>query len=169
VATETIRVGDRSVQTLRELIRPGLRGVFVGINPSPTSVAAGHYYQGRLGKRFWTRLQDARIVGPLPTGHEDDAAFQAGFGFADLIRRPTRGAHEIAPPEWRDAAVDLAARLAPARGAVVVFVFARARDEAGTFLRRSGWVTEAMPGPYAPREEVDRRMRELRVALGGSP
>ena len=34
------------VQTLADLFRHGLRAVVVGINPSPVSVAAGHYYQG---------------------------------------------------------------------------------------------------------------------------
>ena len=40
------------VETLEDLLRPGLRAVCVGINPAPVSVAAGHYYQGRLGQAF---------------------------------------------------------------------------------------------------------------------
>src|SRR5712691_1489057 len=30
--------------------------LLVGINPAPVSVAAGHYYQGRIGQRLWRRL-----------------------------------------------------------------------------------------------------------------
>ena len=41
-------MGGRVV-TLKDLLRPGLRGVCIGTNPAPTSVAAGHYYQGKLG------------------------------------------------------------------------------------------------------------------------
>jgi hypothetical protein len=43
----------RSVTTLEDLLRPGLLAVVVGINPAPASVATGHYYQGRAGRRLW--------------------------------------------------------------------------------------------------------------------
>jgi hypothetical protein len=46
----------QQVETLADLLRPGLRAICVGINPSPVSVAAGHYYQGQIGRRFWQRL-----------------------------------------------------------------------------------------------------------------
>ncbi|MBV9247290.1 MAG: hypothetical protein JO366_21040 [Methylobacteriaceae bacterium] len=45
VGTETIKISGQDVRTLRELLRPGLKAVFVGINPSRVSVDAGHYYQ----------------------------------------------------------------------------------------------------------------------------
>ena len=45
------------VETLEDLLRPGLRAVCIGINPAPTSVRAGHYYQGRLGQQFYERLR----------------------------------------------------------------------------------------------------------------
>ena len=51
--TEPILIDGRLTETLPEYLRPGLRAVFVGLNPSPVSVAAGHYYQGKLGRRFW--------------------------------------------------------------------------------------------------------------------
>lgn len=51
------------VETLADLLQPGLFAVCVGINPSPVSVERGHYYQGRLGQRFYGRL---RRVGLLP-------------------------------------------------------------------------------------------------------
>jgi hypothetical protein len=35
-------MGEKA-ETLADLLRPGLRAVVVGINPSPVSVAAGHY------------------------------------------------------------------------------------------------------------------------------
>ena len=59
MGTESIEIDGRQTETLRELIAPGLRAVFVGLNPSPVSVAQGHYYQGRLGKRF-------RMSSPVP-------------------------------------------------------------------------------------------------------
>ena len=49
----TILVGGRPVETLADLPPERGRLLFVGLNPSPVSVAAGHYHQGRLGRRFW--------------------------------------------------------------------------------------------------------------------
>jgi len=42
----------QKVETLADLLQPGLRAVVVGINPAPTSVAAGHYYHGASGQTF---------------------------------------------------------------------------------------------------------------------
>src|SRR3982751_3416825 len=58
----TMVIDGRRVETLAD--PPPLRNrlLFVGLNPSPVSVAAGHYHQGRLGRRFWTRLIRAGII-----------------------------------------------------------------------------------------------------------
>src|SRR5256885_7478868 len=55
--------GQRT-ETLADL--PPDRGglLFVGLNPSPVSVEAGHYHQGRLGRMFWARLVKASILPP---------------------------------------------------------------------------------------------------------
>jgi double-stranded uracil-DNA glycosylase len=79
------------VETLEDLLRPGLRAVCVGINPAPASVAAGHYYQGALGQKFFARLRRIGVV-PAKTRWEDDAAFAVGIGFTDIVKRPTRAA-----------------------------------------------------------------------------
>ncbi|HEX7223850.1 MAG TPA: hypothetical protein VF231_11400, partial [Candidatus Limnocylindrales bacterium] len=52
----TLVLDGRPVETLADL--PPLRDrlLFVGLNPSPVSVEAGHYHQGRLGRSFWNRL-----------------------------------------------------------------------------------------------------------------
>jgi TDG/mug DNA glycosylase family protein len=81
-------MGERIVM-LEDLLRPGLRAVCVGINPSPVSVEAGHYYQGPVGQRFFSRLRQAGILADHGAGYEDDAAFAAGIGFTDIIKRPT--------------------------------------------------------------------------------
>ena len=47
------------VVTLAGLLRHGLQAVVVGINPSPVSVAAGHYNHGKSGQRFFAYLTRA--------------------------------------------------------------------------------------------------------------
>ncbi len=86
---ERILIDGVTTETLREHLVPGLRAIFVGLNPSPASVRTGHYYQGTLGRRFWDRVREYGIVPWERVGAEDDFAIKLGFGFADLVRRPT--------------------------------------------------------------------------------
>ena len=61
-----ILVDGNAVETLEDL--PPLRDrlLFVGLNPSPVSVTAGHYHQGQLGRTFLRRLMTA---GAIPSRH----------------------------------------------------------------------------------------------------
>lgn len=87
----------QQVETLTDPLRPGLKSVVVGINPSPVSVAAGNYYQGQLGQRFYKRLHQAGVIDLNASGFEDDAAFAAGSGFTDVVKRPTSRADGCDP------------------------------------------------------------------------
>jgi len=168
MATDTVLVDGTGVKTLRELVKPGLRAVVVGINPSPVSVKAGHYYQGNHGRRLWRRLEGAGIVRELTPGREDDTAFAQGIGFADLVRRPTSGSSGLSTQEKARAVPDLGARLEPARGAVILAVYADVEKFAGEVLRELGWRVERLPGPYESTDVAQRRLRELAQLLGGS-
>jgi TDG/mug DNA glycosylase family protein len=140
--------------------------VFVGLNPSPVSVQRGHYYQGRLGQRFWNRLREYGLLPAGPDGAEDDIAFSIGYGFIDLIRRPTARSKELPRTEILAAVPELLLRLRRTGDSpVLVFVFARARKVAGPFLEREGYRVMSMPGPFAPMEEVREQMERLKIAL----
>lgn len=165
-------MGER-VETLADLLRPGLRAVCVGINPSPVSVRAGHYYQGQLGQRFFGRL---RRVGLLPeriAGYEDDALFAAGIGFTDIIKRPTAGAGELRAEEYEHGGEELRRKLRAAQPAMVIFTFKKTaealfgRFEGTGFLAQSEdpWDWFVMPSPYAARERADPILDELQTRL----
>jgi TDG/mug DNA glycosylase family protein len=87
------------IETLEDLLRPGLHAVCIGINPAPTSVRAGHYYQGRLGQQFYERLRRAELL-PHASGWEDDLAYENGIGFTDIVKRPTAKAREVRADEY---------------------------------------------------------------------
>ena len=86
----TALIDGDEVETLADL--PPLRDrlLFVGLNPSPVSVTAGHYHQGRLGRTFWRRLMTAGVL-PALTEIEtaDDALMAEGHGITDLLKVPT--------------------------------------------------------------------------------
>ena len=169
----SIEIDGRDVETLADL--PPLRDrlLFVGLNPSPVSVTAGHYHQGRLGRSFWGRLMTAGII-PRTSAVEaaDDALVAAGHGITDLLRGPT------ARDEASDAALTagvgpLWQKIAIWRPAAVVFIYKRAAAiSAGRALTESwghlpgvalaGRPCFLMPGPYAPVEQVDEGLNFLR-------
>jgi G:T/U-mismatch repair DNA glycosylase len=166
MATEEIVLNGKRILTLRELLRPGLSAIFVGVNPANTSVQMGHYYQGRIGRRFWKRLQKHHIVPVLTTGQEDDEAFLRGFGFADLVRRPTKSARELLTEEKLAAVSDLRARLSTTGDRpAIVFVFTEARKFAKAELEQAGYRVLEMPAPFAGRKDVDCAMGQLKRAL----
>ncbi len=164
--TETIQVGNRSVLTLREYVSPGLKAIFVGINPSPVSVSIGHYYQGKLGKRFWSRLREFEIIFDLPSSKEDLHACNKGFGFADISRVPTARSHQLSRQDKKLAAVGFVEKLRrlPDRP-LIIFVFSEAAKLSETLLNSEGFKTYKMPGPFAKRSEVEVKMHQLKSLL----
>jgi TDG/mug DNA glycosylase family protein len=176
----TLVVDGRPVETLADL--PPLRDrlLFVGLNPSPVSVAAGHYHQGRLGRTFWGRLIRATILpAGTPIETADDALVAAGHGITDLLKLPT--ARDEASDATLTAGVGpLWQKVAVWRPAAVVFVYKRVAeiaagrrlDEKWGQLRGvalSGRPCFLMPGPYAPREEVDEGLNLLRNLAASLP
>ena len=176
----TLTIDGQRVQTLADLPPMRDRLLFVGLNPSPVSVDAGHYHQGKLGRTFWKRLITARI---LPPGTEietaDDALVAAGHGITDLLKVPT------ARDEATDA--DLTAGIGPLwqkialwRPAAVVFIYKRAASIAAGRPLEEPWgqlpgvalggrPCFLMPGPYAPTESVDEGLNLLRNLAASLP
>jgi double-stranded uracil-DNA glycosylase len=149
------------------MLRPGLKAVFIGLNPAPISVERGHYYQGRHGRLFWNRLSRHHITPQLPRGAEDDAAFQFGYGFADLVRRPTASAKDLTRGEKLAAVSDLGVRLSRTGDhPLVVFTYKEPWTLAEPHLIQTGYSVFRMPGPYTSRKVADAIMEQLKTALG---
>lgn len=159
-----------SFETLEDLLRPNLCAIVVGINPAPVSVAAGHYYQGGAGKRFFKRLRTAGLI-PPGEGFDDDLAFAAGIGFTDLVKRPTRSARELAHEELVQSRAALLQKLEHFRPALVIFTFKQSAEVLLGPFKGHGFLADrrlgpaevfVMPGPYAASAEVDRALQALR-------
>jgi TDG/mug DNA glycosylase family protein len=79
---------------LRDRIKPGVRVLFVGINPGVRSALTGHHFAG-FSNRFWKLLFDSRLV-PEPIGYQDDDRLPDwGFGITNIVARPTAGIDEL--------------------------------------------------------------------------
>jgi double-stranded uracil-DNA glycosylase len=164
----------KRVETLEDLLRPGLRAVCVGINPALRSVEAGHYYQGRLGQQFYERLRRSGLLPPRTHGWEDDLAFERGVGFTDIVKRPTAKAAEVTVEEFEHGRELLRAKIEAVAAGLVIFMFKKTAEVLfgpiiGNGLidgrRLGGAPIFVMPGPYAARVEVDERLRQLAEAV----
>jgi len=144
------------VETLADLLGPNLRAVCVGINPAPISVERGHYYQGTLGQRLWDRLRHVGLIPSSFQGWEDDAAFECGVGFTDIVKRPTPSEREIRAAEYAHGRPLLAEKLTAAAPSIVIFTFKKVATKYFGAFQGNGFVPEleiasrpvfVMPGP----------------------
>ena len=84
--------------SIPNVIAPGLRVLFCGINPGLYSAAAKHHF-ARPGNRFWPALHLAGLTPRILAPHESQELLLAGYGITSLVRRATATAREIAPAE----------------------------------------------------------------------
>ena len=110
-----------SLPPLRDRIRPGVRVLFVGINPGVRSALTGHHFAG-FSNRFWKLLYEARLV-PEPVTYEDDDRLpEWGFGITNVVARPTPGIDGLAPEEYVAGCSILRAKIRRYRPDVVALV-----------------------------------------------
>src|SRR5688572_6042427 len=84
---------------LKDRIAPGVRVLFVGINPGVRSALTGHHFAG-YSNRFWKLLYEARLVPEPLTFVDDDRLPEFGYGITNLIARPTPGINDLLPDEY---------------------------------------------------------------------
>lgn len=116
------------METLPDRLGPQLRLVFVGINPSLYSVRAGHYF-ARPTSRFWPAFSRSLLSKPVREGlgreelrPEDDVLLpRFGFGFTDVVKRPTANAAELRPADYQQGVPELLARLKRAQPRALCF------------------------------------------------
>jgi TDG/mug DNA glycosylase family protein len=89
------------MQPIPDHLKEGLDIIFIGFNPSIRSGETGHHY-ANPNNRFWTIIHQAgltpRKYGPM----EDRALLELGYGFTNIVARPTRTAAEISPEEYAE-------------------------------------------------------------------
>ena len=85
-------------KTIRDVIAPGLRVLFCGINPGLYSGATGHHF-ARPGNRFWPTLQQAGFTPRLLHPSEERELLTYGYGITNLVARATATAEELTPVE----------------------------------------------------------------------
>jgi TDG/mug DNA glycosylase family protein len=108
-------------RTVPDLIGPGLRVLFSGINPSLYSAAVGHHF-ARPGNRFWPALEVSGFTPRRLSPFEGAELLRLGLGITNVVARATASAAELAPGEFVEGGKILAKKVARHRPAVVAFL-----------------------------------------------
>ncbi|MFS0723777.1 mismatch-specific DNA-glycosylase [Paenibacillus sp. 1P07SE] len=118
--------------------------LFVGFNPSLRSGETGHHY-ANPHNRFWKIIHEAGLTRRRYHPDEDgDLLADYGYGFTNIVARPTRTAAEITKEEYREGARLLREKLLHYRPKVVCYV-GKGVYEQLTEQRVIPWGTQEQP------------------------
>jgi TDG/mug DNA glycosylase family protein len=98
------------VQSLPDVLGPGLIVIFCGINPGVDAATGGHHFIGR-GNRFWRVLHLAGFTQQQIAPEDDGVMLEFGYGLTTAVDRPTNRADQLLVDEFTDAAATLLAKV----------------------------------------------------------
>jgi TDG/mug DNA glycosylase family protein len=130
-------------QTIPDLVAPGLRVLFAGINPSLYSAATGHHF-ARPGNRFWPALHRSGFTSRQLRPDEQPLLPGLGLGITNVVARATARADELDAAELRAGGQALA-ELAGSLGVSWLAILGV------TAYRTAFGVPQAVVGPQAGR------------------
>ena len=87
------------LKTVPDIIAPGLRVLFCGINPGLYSGAVGHHF-ARPGNRFWPTLHASGFTPRLFSPFEEQLLLEHGYGITNVVNRTTATAAELGADEF---------------------------------------------------------------------
>lgn len=85
-------------KSVPDVIAPGLKVLFCGINPGLYTAAIGHHF-GRPGNRFWPALYASGFTARLLSPYEERQLLDNGYGITNLVNKATATADELTKPE----------------------------------------------------------------------
>ena len=83
-----------------DVIAPGLRVLFCGINPGLYTAAVGHHF-ARPGNRFWPALFAASFTDRIVSPFDERELLKLGYGVTNVVMRATATADQLTREELR--------------------------------------------------------------------
>jgi TDG/mug DNA glycosylase family protein len=97
-------------RTVPDVIAPGLKVLFCGINPGLYSAYTGHHF-ARPGNRFWPALHAGGFTARLLKPSEERELLELGHGITDVVQRASAAADELSLDELVAGGKQLRARV----------------------------------------------------------
>ena len=85
-------------RSVPDVIAPGLRVLFCGINPGLYTAAVGHHF-ARPGNRFWPALHLAGFTPRQFSPFEEEELLNYGYGIMNIVEHATARADELTAEE----------------------------------------------------------------------
>lgn len=128
-----------------DVLAPGLRCVFCGINPGRRSAAAGAHF-ANLRNDFWRLLADSGLTPRLLDPSEQWELLRLGYGLTNAAYRTTKGSGDLRRADFAGAAERLERLAVELRPGAIAFVgkaayqgaFGLSRCDLGLQERRLG-------------------------------
>jgi double-stranded uracil-DNA glycosylase len=102
-------------------LKEDLKILFVGFNPSIRSSELGHHY-ANPNNRFWRILFEAGLTPRKYDASEDANLLEIGYGFTNIVQRPTKAADEITKEEYKEGREILKKKVEQLKPRIVCFV-----------------------------------------------
>src|SRR6201993_2939673 len=115
---------DETPSAVPDVLAPGLRIVFVGINPGRVSAAAAAHFANPRND-FWRLLHAARLTSRLYAPHEQFALLDEGIGVTNAAYRTTPGSGDLRRADFTGSAERLEGIAREAKTAWLAVVGAR--------------------------------------------
>lgn len=140
-----LAISARRARTLPDLVRPALRLLVCGLNPSLYSADAGVPF-ARPGNRFWPA---ARSAGLIESERDIWSALRDGVGFIDLVKRATNAAAELQRAEYSAGLQRVEALVRRYKPHTICFVGLEGWRAAVDRNARAGWIEAGFAGSRA--------------------
>jgi TDG/mug DNA glycosylase family protein len=166
-------------KTLPDVIGPGLRVLFCGINPGLYTAAVGHHF-ARPGNRFWPALHGSGFTDRLLSPFEERELLLLQLGVTNVVPRATAAASELTKEDFTKGGRRLRAKVRRDRPRIVAVLgvgayreaFGRAKAVIGEQDERLAdarvWVLPNPSGLNAnyQLDDLVKLFKELRKAAG---
>ena len=86
-------------KTVPDVIAPGLRVLFCGINPGLYTAAVGHHF-ARPGNRFWPALYKSGFTNRLLSPFDERELLKAKLGITNVVSHATASASEVTKEDF---------------------------------------------------------------------
>ncbi|MGC5325449.1 mismatch-specific DNA-glycosylase [Brevibacillus sp. SYSU BS000544] len=109
------------MRPIPDRLQSNLKILFVGFNPSIRSSETGHHY-ANPNNRFYRILHQAGLTPRLYRPEEDTTLIELGYGFTNIVARPTKEAAEITKEEYEQGRKELRSKIETHKPQTVCFV-----------------------------------------------
>ena len=114
---------------INDILAPGLRVVFCGINPGKSSAHTGFHF-AHPGNRFWKVIYQAGFTDRLLKPEEEQHLLDTRCGITMLVERPTVQASEVNLHELRSGGRELIKKIEDYQPAALAILGKQAYEQA---------------------------------------